>query len=1006
MATSSLGSLTVDLLLRLAGFEQGMDAAERKAKQGSDNIKKGFGALKDQILETFSGTQIGSIIDGFNTKLGSIRGGALVATGALAGMAVGGIVVGTAALAKMAIETAKADAQLQILANRANISTKNFQVLEYAASGLGVSQDQLGSIFADVQEKLGEFSATKGGGAADFFDALKNNTKMTDDQIKAFGKTLQGKDGVEAVQMLNDKMDELGATSQERRFVFESLASDLGNLAPLFAENGSLLSQYGEALEEAGVIKSKEALEQSKLLAAQTESVRMRFDGFKTQLTAQMMPALNSVIGYFIEGAGKGGQFGGVIQSVGYIAKGVGVVIIGVAASIEVLIKLISGFIDQAKNVANTAVDVWDADGAKAKAQALAQGFSNGFTIAKDTFVSGAMTIQKAMDGASGVIDSSLTKLDELSEANLAVGNASQQSAKGIKTNTKEADENAKAADKLAAAQAKAAKETTNLNKMVGASALSGLRIKSSEAFAGGGVRGYTADFAQLAQKQLGSVLSRFTAFNDLYHKGTNSKHATGNAFDFTIADVSKSAETVAQLESVAKRYGYVVKVLDEYRNPSSRATGGHLHVSVLGFKGTAEAAKQAQDELSLVAQTNEEAARIRAETQQAQQSVVRQYMTEREKLEVDHTDKLKAVNLAFAGDKTAIQYYTDMQNAAYQKDVAEYQEAQKQKELSDKKQLLEASRNWMTAGDYAREYYALVREEILNTAEYSPEMKEALLQQSVSQQNFEQSSERDQAISDYRDVMGYEENPLEQQFKVLQKMRELDLLNEEAYQNAKLELQAKSTAGYMEGMIGGFASLVDENSKTYAVLFAAQKAFAVAQAMLNIPAAYSKAYDAVVGTPYIGPYIAPAVGAAAAALQVAQAASIKGVGFADGGFTGYGGKYEPAGIVHRGEGVLTQEEIAALGGPAGFFALRQSIKNGFADGGLVLDAPKVLNMQSQSMSGYMQQARQTSQANVNLNPNFVIVDERESMSDYLFSPDGTKAFVKFFKRNKAALGV
>lgn len=881
MATSSLGSLTVDLLLRLAGFEQGMDAAERKAKQGSDNIKKGFGALKDQILETFSGTQIGSIIDGFNTKLGSIRGGALVATGALAGMAVGGIVVGTAALAKMAIETAKADAQLQILANRANISTKNFQVLEYAASGLGVSQDQLGSIFADVQEKLGEFSATSGGGAADFFDALKNNTKMTDNQIKAFGKTLQGKDGVEAVQMLNDKMDELGATSQERRFVFESLASDLGNLAPLFAENGSLLSQYGEALEEAGVIKSKEALEQSKLLAAQTESVRMRFDGFKTQLTAQMMPALNSVIGYFIEGAGKGGQFGGVIQSVGYIAKGVGVVIIGVAASIEVLIKLISGFIDQAKNVANTAVDVWDADGAKAKAQALAQGFSNGFTIAKDTFVSGAVTIQKAMDGASGVIDSSLTKLDELSEANLAVGNASQQSAKGIKTNTKEADENAKAADKLAAAQAKAAKETTNLNKMVGASALSGLRIKSSEAFAGGGVRGYTADFAQLAQKQLGSVLSRFTAFNDLYHKGTNSKHATGNAFDFTIADVSKSAETVAQLESVAKRYGYVVKVLDEYRNPSSRATGGHLHVSVLGFKGTAEAAKQAQDELSLVAQTNEEAARIRAETQQAQQSVVRQYMTEREKLEVDHVGKLKAINDAFAGDDSAIEKYTGLQNTAYEKDISAYTQAQKLKDLSEKKALLEVRQNWMTAGDYAREYYALVREEILNTASYSPEMKEALLQQSVSQQNFEQSSERDQAISDYRDVMGYEENPLEQQFEVLQKMRELDLLNEEAYQNAKLELQAKSTAGYMEGMLGGFASLVDENSKTYAVLFAAQKAFAVAQAMLNIPAAYSKAYDAVVGTPYIGPYIAPAVGAAAAALQVAQAASIKGVGFA-----------------------------------------------------------------------------------------------------------------------------
>ena len=113
---------------------------------------------------------------------------------------------------------------------------------------------------------------------------------------------------------------------------------------------------------------------------------------------------------------------------------------------------------------------------------------------------------------------------------------------------------------------------------------------------------------------------------------------------------------------------------------------------------------------------------------------------------------------------------------------------------------------------------------------------------------------------------MGFEESPLVRQFEVLQKMRELDLINEEAYQKSKLDLTIKYGASYMESMLGGFASLVDENSKTYAVLFAAQKAFAVAQAMLNIPSAYSKAYDAVVGTPFVGPYIAPAVGAAAAA--------------------------------------------------------------------------------------------------------------------------------------------
>lgn len=1005
MATSSLGRLTLDLLVKLAGFEQGLDAAERKAKKSSENMKQAFSGFKEQIADALGGTQIGSVIDGFNSKIGTLRGGVLVAGAALAGMAAGGVVVGAGALAKMAIETAKADAQLQILANRANISTKNFQVLEYAASGLGVSQDQLGSIFADVQEKLGEFSATSGGGAADFFDALKNNTKMTDNQIKAFGKTLQGKDGVEAVQMLNDKMDELGATSQERRFVFESLASDLGNLAPLFAENGSLLSQYGEALEEAGVIKSKEALEQSKLLAAQTESVRMRFDGFKNQLTAQMMPALNSVIGYFIDGASKGGQFGGVIQSVGYIAKGVGVVIIGVAASIEVLIKLISGFIDQAKNVADTAVNVWNADGAKAKAQALTQGFSDGFTIAKDTFVSGAMTIQKAMDGASSVLDSSLTKLDKLSQANLAVSNASQQSAKGIKTNTEEAEANAKAAEKQAAAKAKLNKELqVNAKVQANAAKFGFASLESQYKLPSGLLSAINMQESRGNANAIGPQTKYGTAKG-----GFQFLDGTAKRFGLLGDDVfntGKSAEAAAKYFQVLyDKFGSWDKAISAYHAGEGnveRGTGlGPINreyvKNVMGYMDSA---------LKGVGSTASDAVQYVDEVLRSQRSVIQNYLTEREKLELDHVGKLKAINDAFAGDDSAIEKYTGLQNSAYEKDISAYTQAQKLKDLSEKKALLEVRQNWMTAGDYAREYYALVREEILNTASYSPEMKEALLQQAVSQQNFEQSSERDQAISDYRDVMGYEENPLEQQFGVLQKMRELDLLNEEAYQNAKLELQAKSTAGYVEGMLGGFASLVDENSKTYAVLFAAQKAFAVAQAMLNIPAAYSKAYDAVVGTPYIGPYIAPAVGAAAAALQVAQAASIKGVGYADGGFTGHGGKYEPAGIVHRGEGVLTQEEIAALGGPAGFFALRQSIKNGFADGGLVLDAPKVLNMQSQSMSGYMQQTRQTSQANVNLNPNFVIVDERESMSDYLFSPDGTKAFVKFFKRNKAALGV
>lgn len=342
---------------------------------------------------------------------------------------------------------------------------------------------------------------------------------------------------------------------------------------------------------------------------------------------------------------------------------------------------------------------------------------------------------------------------------------------------------------------------------------------------------------------------------------------------------------------------------------------------------------------------------------------------------------------------------------------------------LAKEQRIFQAEQAMYSEMDAIRKRYEFEREEIAKTAGISDDEKTRRISASQFNQKQDESDLTKSLMRDYMSVMGFEENPLIQQFEVLQKARENDLINEEEYQNAKLQLQAKSTASYMEGMFGGFAELVDENSKTYAVLFAAQKAFAVAQAMLNIPQAYSKAYDAVVGTPYIGPYIAPAIGAAAAALQVAQAASIKNVSmgsYATGGFTGHGGKFDPAGIVHKGEVVWSQEDIKRWGGVNVVEAMRTSQPpKGYSDGGLVTprDTYRVgmgtvnafersANVQAERQAQANVRAGAGASPNVNLNPNFVIVDERESLSDYLFSPDGTKAFVKFFKRNRSALRV
>jgi hypothetical protein len=61
------------------------------------------------------------------------------------------------------------------------------------------------------------------------------------------------------------------------------------------------------------------------------------------------------------------------------------------------------------------------------------------------------------------------------------------------------------------------------------------------------------------------------------------------------------------------------------------------------------------------------------------------------------------------------------------------------------------------------------------------------------------------------------------------------------------------------------------------------------------------------------------------------------GGGFSEGGFTGPGGKYDPAGLVHRGEVVWSQSDVAAHGGVQQVEAMRRSRgMPGFADGGAV----------------------------------------------------------------------
>lgn len=242
-----------------------------------------------------------------------------------------------------------------------------------------------------------------------------------------------------------------------------------------------------------------------------------------------------------------------------------------------------------------------------------------------------------------------------------------------------------------------------------------------------------------------------------------------------------------------------------------------------------------------------------------------------------------------------------------------QYATERKMLQINQSKELLETKRHWMTAGDYARDYYALVREEILNTASYSPEMKEVLTVQSYR----EEGEDRDAALQDYYSATGVDtelEDALAARNSAIQAAYEWgiisqeqyhqDMLNSEReYQQARAMMQLQFGQSYVSGAAGVMAQVFGENSKAYQAMFAVQKAMAIAQVMMNAPATFSAVMTSASAIPMVGPFIAPALAAGAVALQMAQAAAIGSVSF------------NPVGMAHDGIDNIPKEGTWLLDG-------------------------------------------------------------------------------------------
>ena len=131
-----------------------------------------------------------------------------------------------------------------------------------------------------------------------------------------------------------------------------------------------------------------------------------------------------------------------------------------------------------------------------------------------------------------------------------------------------------------------------------------------------------------------------------------------------------------------------------------------------------------------------------------------------------------------------------------------------------------------------------------------------------------------------------------------------------------------------LNSQLQGLSQQFQNIAQLEAAFGAQTKAGASAQALVAtyLSAQNSFAFGASLGGPILGGIFA----AIATAAGLANVAKINGVEFAEGGYTGDGGKYDEAGIVHKGEFVMTKEKTAKH--RSLFEAIHNDQQLGFAD--------------------------------------------------------------------------
>lgn len=259
----AIAQLTVDITAKMASFESEIKKVSSSAKKQADSISDSFGKIGDSLKGIVS---------------------------AYAG------VEGIRFIANLVTDTANYAKEVQNLSTLAGISTDTFQKLAYGAKSVGVEQDGLATILEDVNEKFGEILSTGAGPLKDFFDVIAPKVGVTADSFRRLS-------GPEALQLYVKSLEDAGVNQDQMTFYMKALSDESTKLLPLLRNNGEGMKEMGKKAEDAGVIMSGKALDDSKKYSDELKKLEDQAGETGRSIALDLMPALTGLFKFFNDSA-------------------------------------------------------------------------------------------------------------------------------------------------------------------------------------------------------------------------------------------------------------------------------------------------------------------------------------------------------------------------------------------------------------------------------------------------------------------------------------------------------------------------------------------------------------------------------------------------------------------------------------------------------------------------------------------------------------------------------